>query len=134
MTTSHQFTRRHDHITPIHTQPRPHHTNYQTIALATHKPSNRIQATSTHIVMCQRHGTAVSCQHAKRHCPAGRTRSSQQQIIEVPRSKLVSFGDRSLKVVGPQLWNALPIASKHMVALPLFIKALKMHMLKDKFC
>ncbi len=44
-----------------------------------------------------------------------RTLSSQQHLLEVPRTKLVSFSNRSFKVVGPRLWNALPIAIKRIV-------------------
>ena len=46
----------------------------------------------------------------KRQCSTGRTRSSKQHLLAVPRTKLVSFGDLSFNVVGPPLWNALPIA------------------------
>ena len=46
----------------------------------------------------------------KRQCSTGRTRSSQQHMLEVPRTKRVSLGDRSFKVIGPRLWNSLPIA------------------------
>ena len=48
--------------------------------------------------------------------------------------KLVSFGDRSFNVVGPRLWNALPIAIKRIETVPLFIKALKTHIFKEEFC
>ena len=37
------------------------------------------------------------------------TRSSQHDVL---RTKRVSFGDRSFKVIGPRLWNSLPIAIK----------------------
>ena len=70
----------------------------------------------------------------KRQCSTGRTRSSQQHLLEVPRTKLVSFGDRSFNVVGPRLWNELPIAIKRIDAVPLFIKALKTHIFKEEFC
>ena len=70
----------------------------------------------------------------KRQCSTGRTRSSQQHLLEVPRTNLVSFGDRSFKVVAPRLWNALPIAIKRIVTVPLFVKALKTHIFKEEFC
>ena len=70
----------------------------------------------------------------KRQCSTGRTRSSQQHMLEVPRTKLVSFGDRSFKVVGLRLWNSLPIAIKRIVTVPLFVKALKTHIFKEEFC
>ena len=39
----------------------------------------------------------------KRQCSTGGTRSSQQHMLEVPRTKRVSFGGRSFKVIGPRL-------------------------------
>ena len=42
----------------------------------------------------------------------GRTRSSEQHLLDIPRTKLASFGDRSFRVMGPRLWNALPIVIK----------------------
>ena len=49
----------------LHTTPWPHHANYQATALASYQTSHRIENTSTRISMHQRHGTAVSCRHAK---------------------------------------------------------------------
>ena len=70
----------------------------------------------------------------KGQCSTGRTRSSQQHLLEVPRTKLVSFDDRSFNVVGPRLWNALPITIKRIETVPQFIKALKTHIFKEEFC
>ena len=33
----------------------------------------------------------------------------EQHLLDIPRTKMASFGDRSFSVVGPRLWNALPI-------------------------
>ena len=40
-----------------------------------------------------------------------RTRSSEQHLLDIPRTKLDNFGDRSFRVVGPRLWNAQLILS-----------------------
>ena len=71
------------------------------------------------------HGTAPVNQTnlLKRQCP-GRTRSSQQH------TKLASFGDRSFRVVGPRLWNALPIGIKCCGSLSTFRKVLKTHIFR----
>ena len=34
------------------------------------------------------------------HLATGRTRSSEQHFLDIPRMKLASFGDRSLRVIG----------------------------------
>ena len=48
----------------------------------------------------------------KRQCSTGHTRSPQQHVLEVSQTKHVNFGDQSFKVIGPRLWNSLPIAIK----------------------
>ena len=69
----------------------------------------------------------------KRQSP-GRTRSSEQHLLDIPRTKLASFGDRSFRVVGPRLWNALPIDIKCCGTLSAFRKALKTHIFKAYYC
>ena len=118
------FTPRRDHITPILRQ------------LHWLPIKRRIELKILlHVFRCI-NGTAplYLADMLKRQCSTGRTRSSQQHLLEVPRTKLVSFGDRSFKVVGPRLWNALPIAIKRIVTVPLFVKALKTHIFKEEFC
>ena len=118
------FTPRRDHITPIlrqlHWLPIKRRIEFKILL---------------HVFRCI-NGTAplYLADMLKRQCSTGRTRSSQQHLLEVPRTKLVSFGDRSFKVVSPRLWNALPIAIKRIVTVPLFVKALKTHIFKEEFC
>ena len=69
----------------------------------------------------------------KRQSP-GRTRSSEQRLLDIPRTKLASFGDRSFRVVGPRLWNALPIDIKCCRTLSAFRKALNTHIFKTFYC
>ena len=56
--------------------------------------------------------------------------SSADKARELRRS-LVHFG---INVIGPRLWNALPIAIKRVETVPLFVKALKTHIFKEEFC
>ena len=118
------FTPRRDHITPIlkqlHWLPIKRRIEFKILL---------------HVFRCI-NGTAPRylADMLKRQCSTGRTRSSQQHLLEVPRTKLVSFGDRSFNVVGPRLWNALPIAIKRIDTVPLFVKALKTHIFKEEFC
>ena len=118
------FTPRRDHITPIlkqlHWLPIKRRIEFKILL---------------HVFRCI-NGTAPRylADMLKRQCSTGRTRSSQQHLLEVPRTKLVSFGDRSCNVVGPRLWNALPIAIKRIDTVPLFVKALKTYIFKEEFC
>ena len=116
------FTPRRDHITPIvrqmHWLPIKRRIEYKILL---------------HVFRCINSTAPLyRADMLKRQCSTGRTRSSQQLLLEVPRTKLVSFGDRSFKVVGPRLWNALPIAIKCIVTVPLFVKAFKPHIFKRR--
>ena len=57
-------------------------------------------------------------------------RSSDQRLLHVPRSNLVSRGDRAFAVAAPQLWNALPLDIKTAPDLASFKKDLKTHFCK----
>ena len=67
----------------------------------------------------------------KRRCSTRRTRSSQQQLLEMPQTKLDSF---SFQVIGPRLWNSLPIAIKRSRTPPVFKRTVKTHMFKAEYC
>ena len=118
------FTPRRDHITPIlrqlHWLPIKRRIEFKILL---------------HVFRCI-NGTALLylADMLKRQCSTGRTHSSQRHLLEVPRTKLVSFGDRSFKVIGSRLWNALPVAIKCIVTVPLFVKAFKTHIFNEEFC
>ena len=50
---------------------------------------------------CRAIGHKTLANLLKRHSP-GRTRSSEQHLLVIPRTKLTSFGDRCFRVVGPR--------------------------------
>ena len=86
--------------------------------------------------MYQRHGTAVSCRHAEAtmlHRP--HTFFAATPVgSAADKARELRLGDRSFNVVGPRLWNALPIAFKHIETVPLFVKTLKTHIFKEELC
>ena len=55
-------------------------------------------------------------------------RSSDMDILAVPRSRTVSYGDRAFAVAAPQLWNELPLAIKRAPSLTVFKRSLKTHL------
>ena len=59
-------------------------------------------------------------------------RSSSMGILEVPRSRTTTYGDRAFSIAAPQLWNELPHDVKSAPTLPLFKTKLKTHLF-DKF-
>ena len=62
------------------------------------------------------------------YIPARNLRSSNALMLEVPRTKTVTFGSRSFSNAAPSLWNALPVAVRSAASLNSFKKALKTHL------
>ena len=49
-------------------------------------------------------------------------RSCSSKLLQVPGSKLKTYGDRRFSVAGPKLWNDLPVSVKNAKSLTLFKK------------
>ena len=49
-------------------------------------------------------------------------------ILQVPRSRIVSYGDRCFAITAPKLWNALPPGVRACSSLCAFKKSLKTHL------
>ena len=65
---------------------------------------------------------------------AGRSlRSSDQNLLVVPRTRLKTKGDRAFEVVAPRLWNSLPPDLRSEVSVDTFKKRLKTHLFKLAF-
>ena len=56
-------------------------------------------------------------------------RSRNQCLLAVPRTNLVSAGDRAFSVAGPKLWNKLPMHIKQSSNVCVFKRKLKTHVL-----
>lgn len=44
--------------------------------------------------------------------PVRSLRSQEKYLLQIPKSKLASGGDRAFSVIGPKLWNCLPVEIK----------------------
>ena len=117
------FTPRRDHITPVlkdlHWLPVKCRIEYKILL---------------HVYRCLNGTAPLYLANLLNRQSPGRTRSSEQHLLDIPRTKLASFGDRSFRVVGPRLWNALPIDIKYCRTLSAFRKALKTHIFKAYYC
>ena len=67
--------------------------------------------------------------------PENGLRSSNQNLLIVPRKNLKSYGDRSFCTAGPKLWNSLPRNMRQMTALELepFKAQLKTYLFNEAF-
>ena len=71
--------------------------------------------------------------HNSVHTRALRSTTCDYITLHVPRTKLVSAGDRAFAVAGPRLWNGLPVHIKKSDSLEQFKKSLKTHLFKIAF-
>ena len=60
-------------------------------------------------------------------------RSSKQFLLCVPKSRLVSCGDRSFSIVAPRLWNDLPYEIKCAQSVDSFKQNLKTYLYSRAF-
>ena len=67
------------------------------------------------------------------HKPSKSLRSSNQGLLKVPASRLVTCGDRAFCTAGPVLWNALPRDLRESVQLTSFKQGLKTHLFKSAY-
>lgn len=59
--------------------------------------------------------------------------SATQLLLEQPRSRLKSWGDRAFAVAAPVLWNNLPVAIRASDSMPLFKSRLKTYLFNLAF-
>lgn len=60
-------------------------------------------------------------------------RSSTQNLLMVPRTRLKTRGDRSFKAVAPRLWNDLPQSLRILDSVDIFKSQLKTHLFRQAF-
>ena len=56
------------------------------------------------------------------------TRSVQATDMLIPKTNLVTFGDRAFASIAPRLWNDLPVGLRDMKSIEAFKKSLKTHL------
>ena len=60
-------------------------------------------------------------------------RSSGMELLDVPRSRLATYGDRAFSVAAPTQWNMLPIDLRQSASLNIFKAHLKTYLFKKYF-
>ena len=60
-------------------------------------------------------------------------RSCSNKLLQVPRSKLKSYGDRRFSIAGPKLWNSIPASLRNTDSLDSFKKHLKTYLFHQAF-
>ena len=54
--------------------------------------------------------------------------------LRVQKSKLIKFGGRLMKVIGPQVWNLLPNDIQESISEPIFKKGVKTFYISQYLC
>ena len=67
------------------------------------------------------------------HQPTRNLRSSKDNLLTVPRTKLSTYGDRAFSKAAPLLWNSLPTEIRDSSTLNSFRSSLKTHLYKQAF-
>ena len=60
-------------------------------------------------------------------------RSSDANLLKIPRTRTKTFGDRAFSCAAPRLWNALPDGLRDVSTLSVFKKQLKTTFFKDTY-
>ena len=60
-------------------------------------------------------------------------RSTDSLQLNVPKSRTVTYGDRSFSVAGPTIWNSIPIAIRRAGSITSFKRGLKFHLFNAHF-
>ena len=67
------------------------------------------------------------------YVPSRSLRSSSDVLLRIPRSRLVSCGDRTFSYCAPRLWNNLPCEIRQSESLATFKSSLKTYLYKDAY-
>ncbi len=116
-------TKKHDHITPVlqqlHWLPIEHCISFKILSL----------------VFKALHSLAPPyiCDLLHPYVPSRSCRSSDQDLLEVPRVRMNKCGGHAFEYAAPKLYNALPPNIKSSATLPIFKKHLKTHLFRLAF-
>ena len=68
------------------------------------------------------------------YCPSRTLRSLDTSLLTVPRFSLETFGKKSFCVLGPTVWNSLPLSLRKSKCFTTFKAKLKTHLFRTHLC
>lgn len=66
------------------------------------------------------------------HVPTRTLRSEEHKLLTVPRTR-TAYGERSMSVAGPRVWNTLPLSIRQCETYELFKRTLKTHVFTQAY-
>ena len=116
-------TRKYDHITPVlielHWLPVPQRIEYKVLLLTFKALHNQAPVYLQELLTPYHPGRSL--------------RSSDKHLLAVPKSKLVTSGDRAFCVIAPKLWNQLPLPMRSTNCLESFKRDLKTELFRKAY-
>ena len=67
------------------------------------------------------------------HVPRRSLRSGNELLLQIPKTRLKTFGDRAFQAAAPRLWNSLPIHIRQSKSTNIFKGLLKTHLFKAAY-
>jgi hypothetical protein len=116
--------KKYDHITPIlqslHWLPVPFRVMYK-ILLLTFKALNNLAPDYLSEMVCIQ-------QHQRK------LRSNNERLLQIPRTRTVTYGDRAFSFAAPKLWNDLPTHLRSIDSIDVFKSNLKTYLFQQAYC
>ena len=117
------FTKKYEHITPslidLHWLPVDYRTTYKILLLVYKAISGFSPSYISNLL------SFCSSSYSLRSC--------SNKLLQVPRSKLKSYGDRRFSIAGPKLWNSISASLRNADSLNSFQKHLKTYLFHQAF-
>ena len=60
-------------------------------------------------------------------------RSCSQGLLNIPKSRTKTYGDRAFSIAGPQLWNELPLSFRSVSDINVFKRSLNTHLFQHAY-
>ena len=60
-------------------------------------------------------------------------RSCSQGLLNIPKSRTKTYGDRAFSIAGPRLWNELPLSFRSVSDINVFKRSLKTHLFQHAY-
>ena len=74
---------------------------------------------------------AYLCDLLQQYIPKSVLRSATKELLVIPKTKSVNYGDRAFSVAGPKHWNRLPDTLRETQTLNSFKNDLKTFLLRE---
>ena len=112
---------------------RPHHCCFHRSSLASDQTADRVQIVTVDVSKPSRTTASYITDLLIRYEPTRALCTADAHLLEVPRCRLRTQGEKAISSAAPRLWNNLPLAMRTTDSLSSFKKQLKTFLFKRAF-